>query len=295
MKKAFILLCSVMLLLPLSAFSVDEDNREMIAYSRLTDGYWQIWVRDIIGEKDIQLTETPVDKRYPDWAPDGHKLVYRTSNGNLFILNRDKSNEKQILYKFENLINPKWSHDGKRLTFTKYRTSIKDDSDIWISDPAGENPVLLTHEPGLQYQSSWSSDGKKILYVSGNKAGNHQIFMMDIKDKASKLLTEIGHYHLLPVFSPSGNKIAFVSAKSGNYDIWIMGNQGNNLRQLTQYKGFDSSPAWAPDGKRIAFVSNRSGSLQIWIMDTDTENLKQLTSGESECMDPAWTKGAISD
>ena len=295
MIKVFIFLCSLLLLLPLYSVSAEEDNGEMIAYSRLTDGYWQIWVKDIIGEKDFQLTETPVDKRYPDWTPDGHKLVYRTSNGNLFTLNRDKGNEHQILDKYENLINPKWSPDGKRLTFTRYRTSIKDDSDIWISDPEGKTPLLLTHKPGLQYQSSWSPDGGKIVYVSAIKTGNHQIFIMELKNKVSKALTDNNHYNILPVWSPDGNSIAFVSRKSGNYDIWIIGNQGNHLKQLTRYNGFDSSPAWAPDGKRIAFVSNRSGSLQIWIINIDTGNLKQLTIGESECLDPAWIRRAGSD
>lgn len=290
MKKSFILSISLILLLPLFAYPQDSNKNDIIAFSRVTDGYWQIWVWDFKAKTEYQLTQTPVDKRYHDWSSDGKRLIYRTNNGNFFIIDRDGRNEHKILTKFENLLNPKWSPDNKKLTFTRYRTDIKDDCDIWVSDLNGENPIMLTHTPGLQYQSTWSPDGKKILFVSGEKPGNHQIMMMDLNDKSSRPLTDNYHYNLLPAWSPDGQKIAFVSNRSGNYDIWLMDNQGKNLKQLTKFNGLDSSPAWSPDGKQIAFVSNRSGNLQIWLMDSDGSNLNQLTRGENECRDPAWAR-----
>lgn len=291
MRKVFIFTIIMSLFFPLIAYSMESNKSDIIAYSRLTDGYWQIWVRDVKGKMDYQLTKTPVDKRYPDWSPDGKRLIYRTNNGNLFLISSDGNDEKKILTKFENLNNPKWSPDNKRLTFSRYRTDIKDDSDIWISDLNGGNPVMLTNNPGLQYQPGWSPDGKKIIFVSGKEPGRHQIIIMDLSNKSSQPLTDNNYYHMLPAWSPDGEEIAFTANRSGNYDIWIAGSDGGNLRQLTKHKGFDTSPAWSPDGSKIAFVSDRSGNLHIWLMDSDRSNLRQLTRGEIESRDPAWIKG----
>ncbi len=285
MKKVFII---ALLFLSFTGCAIVPTKKDIIAYSRLTDGYWQIWIRDIEGITDYQLTKTQADKRHPDWSSDGKRLIYRTNNGNIFVINQNGSNEQRILTRFENMINPRWSPDNKRLTFTRYRTDIKDDSDIWISDLKGDNPTMLTHNPGLQYQSTWSPDGKKILFVSKNEAERHHILLMDLKDMSSQPLTDKGYYNILPAWSPNGEKIAFVSNISGNYDIWIMDNHGKNLRQVTKFKGLDTSPAWSSDGSRIAFVSNREGNLHIWLIGSTGDNLKPLTKGETECRDPAF-------
>ena len=80
-----------------------------------------------------------------------------------------------------------------------------------------------------------------------------------------------------PVWSPDGQRIAFVSDRDGDDEIYVMDADGNNSTRLTQKAGFDWNLGWFPDGQRIAFVSNRDGDVEIYVIDADGSNLTRLT------------------
>lgn len=51
-----------------------------IALSRLTGDYWQVWTMQPDGKSAKQLTASPSDKRYPVWAQEAKKILFRTNN-----------------------------------------------------------------------------------------------------------------------------------------------------------------------------------------------------------------------
>ena len=54
-----------------------------LTFVRVTDGFWQVWIRSIESGKEIQVTTSPSDKRYPEW--DGERgLYFRNNNDELF-------------------------------------------------------------------------------------------------------------------------------------------------------------------------------------------------------------------
>ena len=60
-----------------------------------------------------------------------------------------------------------------------------------------------------------------------------------------------------PRWSPSGDRIAFVSTRGGDDDrkqLWVLPVDGGEARQVTDVVGGVSEIAWSPDGERIAFV-----------------------------------------
>ena len=64
-----------------------------------------------------------------------------------------------------------------------------------------------------------------------------------------------------PRFSPSGERIAFVSDRSGTENLWVMDADGADPRRVSAAKGAGiHSPAWSPDGERI--VVRRSASIR---------------------------------
>ena len=72
-----------------------------------------------------------------------------------------------------------------------------------------------------------------------------------------------------PVWSPDGERIAFVSGGNLNSDIYVMNADGSGITRLTHNN--DASirrPAWSPDGERIAF-SRRDGNGDIYVMNVD--------------------------
>jgi Tol biopolymer transport system component/DNA-binding winged helix-turn-helix (wHTH) protein len=69
----------------------------------------------------------------------------------------------------------------------------------------------------------------------------------------------------LPEFSPSGDRLAFVSNRSGVQEIWIAKPDGSDAYQLTNLQGKPEAtfPRWSPDGGRLVF----SGGGKAWIID----------------------------
>ena len=276
MKKVFPFLFVLFLI----NASVCAEAKEAIAYTHLTNDYWQIWVMDSDGNNKRQVTTSPQDKRDPTWVIDlsstkdnikevntafslgekgrytgfhnvfgkekasngGEKIAFRTNNSQLFTVDLDGRNEEEILKKYGVITNPNFSKAANEIVFVRFDPRGKDISDIWKSDLKGENSKLLT------------------------------------KDKLGKFQ---------PRFSPYGDKIAFVKADPDklNYHIWIMNSDGSDPRQLTEGKGFDTHPSFSFDQKQITFSSNRNeNNFEIYSITFGGDNfgisskkIKQLT------------------
>ena len=82
----------------------------------------------------------------------------------------------------------------------------------------------------------------------------------------------------LPVFSPDGTRVAFVSSRDGNSEIYVMNRDGSDLRRLTNNPAIDSTPTWSPTGTQIAFTSERTGSPQIYVIGADGAGMRRISS-----------------
>ncbi|MHC4122458.1 MAG: TolB family protein [Planctomycetota bacterium] len=260
-----------------------------MAYSRLTEGYWQIWTMQPDGSGAKQITFSASDKRYPVWAENGMALYYRTNNNEAYSIKLDSGLESRLLGSFGLNGGVLPSPDGSKLVFPRYRFEPKDSSRLWLADSDGKNTVMLTHEGGMQYEPSWSPDGEQIAYVSTHGPRTAEIFVVDADGKNRCRLTNNEAHDFLPSFSPDGQYIAYTSDITGDYEIWLMSSDGSGKRQLTNNKGIDTRPCWSPDGSKIVFTSRRSGRLQLWIMNSDGSGIRELTKGQP-ATDPAWRK-----
>ena len=279
-----------LLFLPLIIFAGEKLGGGKIAYSRLADGYWQVWVYDLDKNTHSQLTYSPCDKREPTFSPDGKRIAYRTNNAEVYILDLETGRQQRILKDLGLVSDLDWSPDGSRIIFTRFRSDIKDDSDIFIADEDGKDLKALTNDPEIQCQPVFSPDGRRIVYVDGRREKGYNIAIMDIDGSSFKLLTDIRDYNLQPAWSPDGEKISFSSNRSGSYEIWIMDKQGGGLKQLTKDNGFNSFPRFSPDGRRLAYTSLKGGILEIWVMDLDSGLDRRVSEEGKSSRDPDWLR-----
>jgi TolB protein len=87
--------------------------------------------------------------------------------------------------------------------------------------PDGSGKKDLVPSPVEEMTSSWSPDGKRILFWSW-RTGNPEIFVVQADGSGLKQLTENLAWDMYPSWSPDGRKIAFDSDRMGNFDIWVM-------------------------------------------------------------------------
>src|SRR5215467_11883111 len=82
---------------------------------------------------------------------------------------------------------------------------------------------LLTYV--IDYEASWSPDGKKIVLIS-NRHGGMKVHVMDATADGNgsnmKQLTTGPDEDDSPVWSPDGQKIAFVSVRNSVPHIFVM-------------------------------------------------------------------------
>jgi hypothetical protein len=84
-----------------------------------------------------------------------------------------------------------------------------------------------------------------------------------------------------PVWSPTGDRIAYVSTRAGNAAIYIgaFGGATGSAALLTNSpSGASVEPAWSPDGKQIVFTSNRDGPTDLYIVTVATGAVVRLTT-----------------
>ena len=167
------------------------------------------------------------------------------------------------------------------------------------ADGRGERPLLQT--AGLDYNPTWSRDGKWIVFTS-EREGSADLYRVKPDGTGLERLTDHPGYDDQAAFSPDGKQIVFVTTRAGGTaDLWILDLATRKARPLTSGPGGDFRPAWSPDGKWIAFSSDRGSTLpmakgrwehlhvvDIYVVRPDGSGLKRVTGHGNFCGTPKW-------
>lgn len=133
---------------------------------------------------------------------------------------------------------------------------------------------------------------------TSDRDGDTEIYTRAVKGSPMKLTNNDADDYGA-VWSPDGNRLAFVSTRDGDREVFVMNADGSNVRQLTQNSTTgdgapvnDQAPAWSPDGTQIVFVSTRDGGEpEIYVMQADGSNQVRLTTTDAWVSDhtPSWS------
>ena len=246
----------------------------------------------------------------PQVSPDGKWVAYvlstpdsakDKSDADIWMINWEGTESVKLTASPDGESRPRWSPDGKYLTFLSSRYDAKS-SQLWKMDRRGGEAEKLTE---LKYSISdyvWSPDAKRIVLViqdqeSSDEADkkksakpimidryhfksdeggylerkrNH-LYVFDVQTKKLDTLTRGDFDEANPIWSPDSKKIAFVSNRTtdadrnGNSDIWVMeAKKGTAMKQLTTWQDADINPAWSPDGKFIAYLKSQTPEYEIY-------------------------------
>ena len=230
----------------------------------------------------------------PSPAPDEFgKIAYASDidgDFDIWLVNADGSNPRQLT---ENTVmdgSPAWSPDGSRIVFVSNRDG---NNEIYSMKADGSEVRRLTNTPDASESfPAWSPDGLSISF-DANHSSNWDIYVMSSDGSNLRRLTDHPGEDWLSSWSPDGQQIAFESKRDGNYEIYVMNADGSDQRRLTQNTIHDGAPKWSPDGSKIAFFSQRDGNLEIYTMDTDGGNPKRLTDQAGDDSFPSWSPDGL--
>ncbi|MEP3891087.1 MAG: S9 family peptidase [Hellea sp.] len=225
----------------------------------------QIWISSIEGGDPIPMTASYRNASSPRWSPDGKDLAF------LGVRGVDEDAKAQI-----------WLLD-RRGGEARQHSSVKQGVNSFAYSPSGDQMVLVVKDAkpdadpddkdkdgskkGEDKAEPWVIDRLQFKrdYVGYLDRRRTHLYLFD-GEKDPIQITSGDYDDANPVWSPDGDKIAFVSKREGdpdsndNSDIWTVDaaahSKSTPLVQVTDNTGPDSSPVWSPDGQSIAYITS---------------------------------------
>ncbi|WP_137284147.1 S9 family peptidase [Halorussus salinisoli] len=106
-----------------------------------------------------------------------------------------------------------------------------------------------------------SPDGESVAFVRKVPKSDDEyeatVYVVPVGGDEPRQFTVAEGVDSQPRWSPSGDRLAFVSTRGADDDrpqLWVMPTDGGEAQQVTDVVGGVSGLAWSPDGSRIAFV-----------------------------------------
>lgn len=148
--------------------------------------------------------------------------------------------------------------------------------------PTPTRPLVVAHSlPAIVYMARGAANDAQV--------SSWQLFVMNADGTNRQQRSLSNTDDITPVWSPDGQRIAFVTQRDGNREIYLVNANGSDLVNLTQHPSEDWTPAWSPDGKEVGFSSNRQGNWEIFVVNADGTNLRQITNDGTGNLSPVWS------
>jgi serine/threonine protein kinase/Tol biopolymer transport system component len=244
-----------------------------IAYQRGQTLNWDIFVAAAEGSLPRQLTRDNREINGLAWQRDATGIVYSSSRGEtmlylptarLWQVALADGTVQQLTSGEASYVQPDVANNGAVVAGRVHLTS-----DIW-KFPIDATPqvntqkgIRITHQTGSVLTPTASPGDTEVAFLS-DRGGHANIWVADV---ASGVLRQITHERDpailvgLPVWSPKGDAIAFVSSRGtgspGRFATWLVNRDGSNLRSLVN----GVSPLWSRDGRSIYYTGQTPTGL----------------------------------
>jgi TolB protein len=222
----------------------------------------------------------------------GTKIYFvsnRTGHKEIWVMDPDGSNQRQIS-RFNSLsIEPAVSPDGTKIAFTSFARG--NPAIFSLSTDAGRRLPFYNQVASMNATPDFTPDGKQLLYAS-TASGWAQIYSANLDGSNLRRISNTRALEVEPKVNPkTGTDLVFVSGRSGPQQIYRMNMDGADVQRLSNGEGEASNPAWHPNGQILAFAWTRgfaTGNFNIFVMDVATRNFNQLTYGAGRNENPTW-------
>jgi Tol biopolymer transport system component len=270
----------------------------LLAFVAFREVHQEIFIKDLPGGEERNLTSNPAEDFDPDLSDDGSRLAFvssRDGTAQIFVMNSDGSDLRQITRADLGGQTPRFSRDGEWIAFA-HGPSV-----AVMPSEGGEIRTIMEGEPEATaapcragaFVGGWSPDDEAITYYSASVTQDvAQVCIVPFDGgEPQVIVNEPGVFAVEPVFSPDGRYIAYRAITGGQHDIWVVDLETGDRYNLTSDPDLDIEPEWSPDGQWIAFGSLRpeAGQFDLFVMRPDGTDVRQVTTDPAKEANPVWS------
>nr|MBC8555457.1 PD40 domain-containing protein [Candidatus Brocadiales bacterium] len=248
----------------------------------------QLFIISIKSGEIKQITHSDQANFMPTWSPDNRRIVVSRTRDDLteynasdiWIMDRDGSNQRMITKNISSAISPSWSPDGSTIAFY----GKDDNQQAWdqtmahvliIPVTGGESKSLtskhdrcaiLLQAPAVTPAPIWSTNGDSVTFCIAN-SGNIHVVRTSINDGSIKPVI-IGERQITSFSAVTGiGRIAFCVNETENpCDVYVSAWDGSEEKKLTKVNDSLLARLAIPYIEKRAFNNPNGGTIDAWIM-----------------------------
>jgi tricorn protease len=212
--------------------------------------------------KTTQLTKSKTPLAGPSFAPDGKTIAF-LKDGQLWLMNADGRGERPLVTTTR-VIEYDWSPDGKWIVFARMDAQFA--SELYLVPVTGGPPHNITRYATRNFGLSWSSDGKRLAFISQRRQ-DLDVFVLSMQKPAQ------GNVKPAPDIDLD--------------DIHL------RVNRVTSLSSDESEAAIKPDGTQVVFRSNALGQDDLWLASVTGGQISRLTTGNVRPQQIRWLKNGM--
>ncbi len=251
----------------------------------------------IFGVSVLSAGNSPLWLRKNAISPDGEHIAF-TYKGNIYLVDADGGQARQITSNPAYDTDPLWAPDGKSIIFASYRNKSKD---IYRVSVNGGAPVAITSHIGNETPLTVLENGNIIFSASiqqdaqyGDFPGGSHIYMVGPEGGRPELVTslQIGNMSvtldrtvIYEDYKGYEDPLRKHHTSSVTRDIWMyvpsegptdgLSINGNGtFTKLSTFEGEDRNPVFCSDGTSYYYLSEQDGTLNIYYSGVIEDQLK---------------------
>jgi len=221
-------------------------------------------------------------------SPDGTKVLYSVSyysipenkgNSEIFVMNVDGSDKKQITKTATREAAAKWMKDGEHIAFLSSETGSMQ---LWTMKADGSDREQITKRDGDINDFAFSPDESKLLFIADVKYGERTVDKYPDLPKASGLIVKdlmYKHWDEWVQTVPHPFVADFKDGKIENEKDILKGEPYES--PMKPWGGIEQL-AWSPDGKTIAYSCRKKTGKEYALSTNSDIYFYNLENGKTE-------------